>query len=161
MQRRWRNLNFDIIWINVLLFMKLPVLCLNVTGLTSILCIVFLSYCVQWARAFQNWPNLIFPFYNGGGGRCQWPRCLRRRSAAARLLRSWVRIPPWTWMFVYYECCVLSGRGLCDELLTRPEDSYPTVVRRCVWSRNLKNEEAMTRVGSQRHRKKNCGGERS
>ena len=29
----------------------------------------------------------------------------------------------------------------------------PTVVRRCVWSRNLKNEEAMTRVGSQRHRK--------
>jgi hypothetical protein len=29
------------------------------------------------------------------------------------------------------------------------------VVRRCVGSRNLKNEEAMTRVGSQRHRKKN------
>jgi len=30
----------------------------------------------------------------------------------------------------------------------------PTVVRRRVWSRNLKNDEAMTRVGSQRHRKK-------
>jgi hypothetical protein len=30
----------------------------------------------------------------------------------------------------------------------------PTVVRRCVWSRNLKNEEAMTRVGSQRHSQK-------
>jgi len=29
------------------------------------------------------------------------------------------------------------------------------MVRRCVWSRNLKNEEAMTRVGSQRHSKKN------
>jgi hypothetical protein len=27
------------------------------------------------------------------------------------------------------------------------------VLRRCVWSRNLKNEEAMTRVGSQRHKK--------
>jgi len=27
------------------------------------------------------------------------------------------------------------------------------VVRRCVWSRNLKNEEATTRVGSQRHKK--------
>ena len=27
------------------------------------------------------------------------------------------------------------------------------MVRRCVWSRNLKNEEAMTRVGSQRHNK--------
>jgi hypothetical protein len=30
----------------------------------------------------------------------------------------------------------------------------PTVVRRCVWSRNLKNEEAMTRVGSQKKKKK-------
>jgi len=27
-------------------------------------------------------------------------------------------------MFVYYECCVLSGRGLCDGLITRPEESY-------------------------------------
>jgi hypothetical protein len=27
-------------------------------------------------------------------------------------------------MFVSCECCVLSGRGLCDELITRPEESY-------------------------------------
>jgi len=28
-------------------------------------------------------------------------------------------------MSVCYECCVLlSGRGLCDELATRPEESY-------------------------------------
>jgi hypothetical protein len=27
-------------------------------------------------------------------------------------------------MFVCCECCVLSGRGLCDELITRPEKSY-------------------------------------
>jgi hypothetical protein len=27
-------------------------------------------------------------------------------------------------MFVRRECCVLSGRGLCDELITRPEESY-------------------------------------
>ena len=56
--------------------------------------------------------------------RSQWPRGLRRRSAAARLLRLWVRIPPGTWMSVCFECCVLSGRGLCDELITRPEESY-------------------------------------
>ena len=31
----------------------------------------------------------------------------------------------------------------------------PTVMRRCVWSRNLKNEEAMAGVGPQRHRKEN------
>ena len=44
--------------------------------------------------------------------------------AAAHLLRSWVRIPPGAWTFVCCECCVLSGRGLCDELITRPEESY-------------------------------------
>jgi hypothetical protein len=27
-------------------------------------------------------------------------------------------------MFVCCECCVLSGRGLCDGLITRPEVSY-------------------------------------
>jgi len=39
--------------------------------------------------------------------RSQWPRGLRRRSTAARLLRSWVRIPPRAWMFcvVSVVCC--------------------------------------------------------
>jgi len=27
-------------------------------------------------------------------------------------------------MFVCCECCMLSVRGLCDELITRPEESY-------------------------------------
>jgi len=27
-------------------------------------------------------------------------------------------------MAVCCECCVLSGRGLCDELFTRPEETY-------------------------------------
>ena len=57
-------------------------------------------------------------------GRSQWPRGLRRSPAAARLLRLWVRIPPGAWMFVCCECCVLSGRGLCDGLITHPEESY-------------------------------------
>ena len=45
------------------------------------------------------------------------------RPTASRLLRSWVRIPPGAWIFVCCECRVLSGRGLCDELITRPEES--------------------------------------
>ena len=54
---------------------------------------------------------------------------VRRRDlylwpVAARLLRSWVRIPPGTWIFVCCECRVLSGGGLCAELITRPEESY-------------------------------------
>jgi len=56
--------------------------------------------------------------------RSQWPRGLRRGSATARLLILWVRIPPWAWMFVCCDCCVLSGRGLCAELITRTEESY-------------------------------------
>jgi hypothetical protein len=46
---------------------------------------------------------------------------------------------------------VLSGRGLCDELITRPEESYGLWCVLACDLENLKNEEAMTRVGSQRH----------
>jgi len=57
-------------------------------------------------------------------------------------------------MDVCCECYVLSGRrGLCDELITRPEESYRLW---CVVVCDLetsKNEEAMARVGAQRHRK--------
>ena len=35
-----------------------------------------------------------------------------------------LRIPPGAWIFVCCECRVLSGRGLCDEPITRPEESY-------------------------------------
>jgi len=45
------------------------------------------------------------------------------RSVAALLLRLWVRIPQGAWMLVCYKCCVLSGIGLSDELITCPEKS--------------------------------------
>jgi len=47
---------------------------------------------------------------------------------------------------------VLSGRGLCDELITRPEESYRLWCVVVCDLENLVNEEAMTRVGSQGHR---------
>jgi len=56
--------------------------------------------------------------------RSQWQRGLRRKPAAARLLGLWVRIPPGSWISLCCECRVLSGRGLCDGLITRPEESY-------------------------------------
>jgi len=37
-----------------------------------------------------------------------------QQAAVARLLVLWVRIPPGAWMPVPFECCVLSGRVLCD-----------------------------------------------
>jgi hypothetical protein len=56
--------------------------------------------------------------------RFQWPCGLRSRSWAARLVRSWFRFPLGARMFVFCGCCVLSGRGLCDGLITCPEESY-------------------------------------
>jgi hypothetical protein len=59
-------------------------------------------------------------------GRSQWLVGLRCRSAAASLLRLWVRILPGTWMSVCCECCVLSGTGFFSAggMITRPEESY-------------------------------------
>jgi len=47
----------------------------------------------------------------------------------------------------------LSGRGPCDELIPRPEESYRLCCVVVCDLENLVNEEAMTRVGSQRPKK--------
>jgi len=60
--------------------------------------------------------------------RSQWPRGLRRGSSAASLLVLWVRIPTVKWTSASFECCVLSGRGLCVGLTSRPEESYRVCV---------------------------------
>ena len=57
-------------------------------------------------------------------------------------------------MFVCCGCCVLSGRGLCDGLVTRPEESYRLwCVVVCDLENLIKNEEVMVRVGLQHHKK--------
>jgi hypothetical protein len=56
--------------------------------------------------------------------RSLWQGGLRCTTEVALLLRLWVRIPRWARMSVCCECCVLSGRGVYDELITRPEEPY-------------------------------------
>jgi hypothetical protein len=51
-------------------------------------------------------------------------------------------------MFVCCECCVLSGRGLCDELITRPEESYRLWCVVVCDLENLVNEEAFAYCGT-------------
>ena len=91
--------------------------------------------CINWISNKLFWTRLVKPDFCSSLPchllisyvcmcRSQWPRDLRRRSAAARLSKSWVRIPPGAWMSVCCECWLLSGRGLCDGLITRPEKSY-------------------------------------
>ena len=82
------------------------------------MCLTYGRYLKKIAFKENNYPGKI------RYSRSQWPRGLRRRSTAAHLLRSWVRIPPRAWMFVCCECCVLSDRGLCDGLIIRSEESY-------------------------------------
>jgi len=60
--------------------------------------------------------------------RCVWSRNLKNDEAlarvgstVARLLGLWVPIPTGAWMSVCVECCVFSGRGIFDKLITRPE----------------------------------------
>ena len=61
--------------------------------------------------------------------------------------------PPEAWMSVSCECCVLSGRGLCVGLITRPEESYRL---QCVWMWSwILDEEALAHWGLFRHGKKN------
>ena len=68
--------------------------------------------------------RLLIPSCAGQLNCLYWPSGLRRGSAASRLLGLRVRIPPGAWIFICCDCCVLSGRSLCEELITRPEESY-------------------------------------
>jgi hypothetical protein len=60
-------------------------------------------------------------------------------------------------MSVCCECCVLSGRVLCDELTTRPEESYRLccVVVCDLEKTNLVNEEVKAHWGVIAPREKN------
>jgi hypothetical protein len=79
-----------------------------------------------------------------------WPCGLRRRSAAVRLLVLLVRIPPEALMFVSLECCMLSGRGLCDGPISHPDKFY-RVWSVLGWSRRL-FRGALPGIESKRHR---------
>jgi hypothetical protein len=68
----------------------------------------------------------------------------------SRFLGLWVRNLLGAWMSVSCECSVLSDRGLCVGLITRPEESY-RVWCVWVWSWNLDNEETLSHEGLLRH----------
>ena len=67
--------------------------------------------------------------------RFRWPCGLRLGFSEAHLLRLRVRIPPGTWRYVSFGCCVLSSSGFCTGLITRPEKTY----RVCILGLTLVN----------------------
>jgi hypothetical protein len=91
------------------------------------------------------WDKLIRRI-NFKKSRSQWPRGLRSRSAAARLLRLWVRIPPGAW--ICCECCQVEVSATSWPVVQRsPTDCV-------VWSRNRLNEKALAKWGQLRRNKK-------
>jgi hypothetical protein len=56
----------------------------------------------------------------GPSDRAVWGVCLRPLACWDCGFES----HPGAWKSFCRECCVLSGRGLCDGLITRPEESY-------------------------------------
>jgi hypothetical protein len=88
--------------------------------------------CVESLKLWGLWrcgaPTFLFfslniAVDNTFKSRSQRLRGLRRGSAATGLLGLRVRIPPEAWISVFYENCVLSGKGLCDEPITSPGGS--------------------------------------
>jgi hypothetical protein len=64
-------------------------------------------------------------------------------------------------MYVCCECCVLSGRGLCDELITCPEKSYRLwcvvvcdLEKRISWMRRPRPTRGLSRQERKKERKK-------
>jgi hypothetical protein len=82
--------------------------------------------------------------------RSQWLRGLRRGSAAARLLGWRVPIPPGHGCLsdVSVVCCQVEVSATGWSLVQR---SPTECGESCVWSRNLKNEEALASIGRQCH----------
>ena len=65
-------------------------------------------------------PLLIIQSLKVKDCRSQWPRDLRCRSAASRLLRLWVRIPLGTWLSVVSVlCCQVEVSATCRSLVQR------------------------------------------
>ena len=112
---------------------------------------MYLTETYSWVRVGKNLSEM-FPIRNGlKQGDALSPLLFNfalgyaikrvQVNQAAHLLRSWVQIPPGAWIFVCCECRVLSGKGLCDELITRPEESYRLC---CVVVRDLET----SRIGA-------------
>jgi hypothetical protein len=85
-------------------------------------------------------------FRNHFYGRSQWPRRLRRGSVAARLLGSWVRIPPggmdvcplWVLCFIAQGSLPRadhSSRGILPSVVCRTECDLETSKKEATWAR--------------------------
>jgi hypothetical protein len=83
---------------------------------------IFIGYNTSNVKIIINFIIIIITIIincgSGGGDSSS------SRSAAASLLRLLVRFLQEIWTFSFCKYCVISSRGLCDELITGPEESF-------------------------------------
>ena len=123
-------------------------------------CTIFRLHKMQVLKQTASDKLLCTRFYSLQR-RSQWPRGLRRRSAAARLLGLWVRIPPVAWMFVCLVsvvCCQVEvsatswslvqksptdcGASVCDLETSWMMMPWLTGGGGCCWARNKQSAAA-------------------
>ena len=104
--------------------------CISPTLFSVTISIIRENLCALYLNKTRYCYEVInYGFYNSYVINCKKLQLCIPVPVAAHLLRLWVRIPPEAWMYVCCECCVLSGTDLCEELITRPEESYRLVRR--------------------------------
>ena len=101
-----------------------------------------LSKPLQFFYIFDIFPSHLFTRCFGGLEVAWWPLVPKFAGSNPAETVGFLRVNKnpqhvgGAWMFVCCDCCVLSGRGLCDELITRSEESYRL---RCVVVFDLEN----------------------
>ena len=80
--------------------------------------------------SFYNSSKLLHT--NHPTSRSRYPCALRRASAATFLQVLRVRVPPVALLSISGECCMSSGRGLCDGPITHPEETNRACICVCV-----------------------------
>ena len=107
------------------------------------------SILLTYVILYLNSPGEVMPPSNwcvrGVQLVAQWPRSLRCASVAIRLLGLRVRILPGG-MDVCFDCCLLSGRGLCVTPITRSEESY-WLSCLWMWSWRIDSEDVLGQWG--------------
>ena len=79
------------------------------------------KHIIQYQKAFNFISICVGKFLHS---RAQWPNGFKARVCGRPLSGNAGSNPAEALMSVSCECCVLSGRGLCDGPIPRPEESY-------------------------------------
>jgi len=92
-------------------------------------CVLHFHFCPRVKSRLTVFPHYRYKLVTTKGSRSKWPCSLERGCVAAQLFR----IADSNSARGMSVCCVLSGRGFCMGLTTRPEEFYREWCVQRVW----------------------------